>query len=159
MSVFQLPREIHSPELLESVKYEIEQYLAWYREAKVHQKVGIQPQTEPTYSTETAKVIEAWFAVNKPSVGALEELITHLHDLHLPVVHITLAALPNHAQRAQLVDWFRSLGGANTMLSFVADRNIGGGIVVRTPNHMFDYSWRQRLVEGRSKMGEIVARV
>jgi hypothetical protein len=157
--MFQLPREIHSPELLESVKYEIEQYLAWYREAKVHQKVGIQPQTEPTYSTETAKVIEAWFAVNKPSVGALEELITHLHDLHLPVVHITLAALPNHAQRAQLVDWFRSLGGANTMLSFVADRNIGGGIVVRTPNHMFDYSWRQRLVEGRSKMGEIVARV
>jgi hypothetical protein len=159
MSVFQLPREIHSPELLESVKYEIEQYLAWYREAKVHQKVGIHPETEPTYSTETAKVIEAWFAAHKPSIGALEELIEYLHGLKLPVVHVTLAALPNHAQRAQLVDWFRGLGGTNMMLSFVADRNIGGGIVVRTPNHMFDYSWRQRLVEGRTKMAEIITRV
>jgi hypothetical protein len=159
MNGFTLPREIHSPELLDGVVYELEQYLDWYRQAKIHQKVGISPQTEPTYSNETAKVIEAWFAINKASVGSLEQLVAHLRTFKPTVVHVTLAALPNHAQRAQMLDWFRGLGGPNLMLSFVADRNIGGGVVVRTTNHMFDFSWRQRLVEGRSKMGEIVARV
>ncbi len=156
---FELPSSVYSPELLDSVIYELEQYLAWYRQAKVQQKVGARPPAEPSYSAETSQVIKAWLSDKKPSMTAIEELQAHLKSLKLPVVHVTLAALPNHTQRTQLVDWFRALAQHPMLISFVADRTLGGGIVVRTPNRIFDMSWRQRLVEGRSKLGEIVTRV
>ena len=156
---FELPGSIYSPELLESVTYELEQYLAWYREVRVQHQVGAKLEAEPTYSTETAAVIKAWFVGKQPTMTALEELITHLRQLELPVVHVTLAALPNHAQRARLVDWFRSVAARPVLISFVADRNLGGGVAVRTPNRMFDFSWRQQLIEGRGKLAEIINRV
>ncbi len=156
---FELPTAIYSQELLESVTYEIEQYLAWYRQARIQHKVGTKPAPEPTYSAETSLAIKAWFTSQKPTIEALEELVAHLRGLKLPVVHVTLAALPNHEQRAQLVDWFRRTAGHPVLVSFVADRNLGGGVMVRTPNRIFDYSWREQLVTGRSKLAEIINRV
>lgn len=156
---FKLPPAVYSPELLESVTYEIEQYLDWYRQAKVQKQLGATAPGEPTHSAETVLTIEAWLEGQKPTVETLEALIKHLRDLKLPVVHLTLAALPNHAQRAQFVDWFRSqAGGRPILLTFVADRNLGGGILVRTPNRLFDYSWKQQLVAGRAKLAEIINR-
>ncbi len=156
---FELPKAVYSPELLESVVFEIQQYLDWYRQSGVKQRVGAQPVEEPTHSAETVLTIEAWTAGKQLTLESLEELITVLKGLKLPVVHITLAALPNHTQRTQLVDWFRLNTAPNLLLAFIADRNLGGGIVVRTPNHVFDYSWRQKLVEGRDKIPEIVRNV
>ena len=37
---FELPGAVYSPQLLESVTYEIEQYLEWYRQARVQKQVG-----------------------------------------------------------------------------------------------------------------------
>jgi len=156
---FELPPVIYSRELLESVIYELEQYLEWYHQSRVKAKVGSQPAAEPTYSAETSLVIKTWFADQKTTITALEELVEYLKSIELPVVHVTMAALPNHAQRAQLVDWFRRTTGQPLLISFVADRNLGGGVVVRTPNHIFDYSWRERLTSGRGKLAEIVDRV
>jgi hypothetical protein len=141
------------------VIYELEQYLAWYREVRVQHQVGAKLEAEPTYSTETSAVIKAWFVGKQPTMTALEELIAHLKKLNLPVVHITLAALPNHLQRMRLVDWFRAVSGRPLLVSFVADRNLGGGVMVRTPNRIFDYSWRQQLVEGRDKLAGIINNV
>jgi hypothetical protein len=157
--VFNLPNSIYSQELVESVVYELEQYLAWYRDARVQHKVGAKVAPEPTYSAETAAVIKAWFAGQPTTMAALEQLIDHLKNLKVPVVHITLAALPNHGQRLQLVDWFRGLAGRPVLVSFVADRSLGGGVMVRTPNRIFDYSWRQQLIEGRDKIAGIINHV
>ena len=70
-----------------------------------------------------------------------------------------LAALPNRAQRESLVTWFRANVSPHLLLSFVADRNLGGGVVVRTPNRVFDFTWKQQLVAGRSKLAEIIKNV
>jgi hypothetical protein len=156
---FELPPAVYSPELLESVQYEIQQYLAWYRQTRVQKQVGAASAEEPTHSAETTLTIEAWLGGKKATLEALEELLAHLRGLNLPVVHITLAALPNHAQRVQLVDWFHAATpGHRVLLAFVADRNLGGGVVVRTPNHLYDYSWKQQLIAGRAKVAEIISR-
>ena len=156
---FKLPVSVYSPSLVESVVYETGQYLDWYREARVHQKVGAVAVEEPSFTGETMQTIEAWFEGATPTVEGIERLVAHLRQLKLPVVHVTLAALPNHSQRAQLVDWFRTRTNPEVLVSFVADRNLGGGVMVRTPNHVFDYSWRQRLVDGRDKLAGIVKHV
>ena len=156
---FKLPPSIYSPSLIESVIYETGQYLDWYREAHVHKTVGVKVTAEPSFTGETVQTLEAWFEGKTPTVSGIEELVEHLRSLKLPVVHVTMATLPNHSQRASLVDWFRAQINPDILIAFVADRNLGGGVMVRTPNHVFDYSWRQRLVDGRDKLVGIIKSV
>lgn len=156
---FELPSAVYSPQLLESVTYEIEQYLAWYRQTKVQKKVGAPLAEEPSHSGETVLVIEAWLEGKPATVERLESLIDYLKKLNMPVVHLSLAALPNHDQRARLVDWFRHEAGSRPILiSFIADRTMGGGVMVRTPNRLFDLSWKQQLIAGRAHLAEILRR-
>jgi hypothetical protein len=156
---FELPGAVYSPQLLEAVTYEIQEYLVWYQQTKVQKQVGAKLAAEPTHSAETALVIEAWLAGQPATVESVEALVAHLKGLKLPEVHIMLAAMPNRTQRAALVDWFRNNTTPHLLLSFVADRNLGGGVVIRTPNHVFDYTWKQELMAGREKLAGIVRRV
>jgi hypothetical protein len=156
---FALPAAIYSPQLLESVIYDLQVYVDWIRQNEIRTRVGTHLKDEPNHSDETVLVIEAWQKGEAPTIDSIQALITHLRNLKLPQVHITLAALPNHAQRQTLVEWFRSNATQQLLVSFVADRNMGGGVVIRTPNRVFDYSWRQELVAGRDKLAEIVRHV
>jgi hypothetical protein len=152
----ELPEAIYSPQILEMVIYELDQYNEWYQESKVKAKVGVKSeQTEPNHSPETTLVIKTWQEAN---VGAsLIELLAALRKLNLPVIHVTLAALPNHLQRAQLVRWFQQLSTPRPLILFSADRTLGGGVIVRTPNHIYDWSFRQKLEEARGNLGKVVA--
>ena len=158
---FELPGSVYSPQLMESVIYEIEQYLEWYRETKIKQTVGAKSPVaaQPTHSTETQLTIEAWLAGKPATVETLEALIDHLKKLKMPEVHIMLAALPNRAQREAFVDWFRTNTTPHLLLSFTADRNLGGGAVIRTPNRTFDFTWKQELLNSRDKLAGIVKSV
>lgn len=156
---FKLPPAVYSPALVESVMYDIQYYLDWVRQNQIRKKVGAAAKEEPTHSAETVLVIEAWLGGKPATLESLEALLDHLKKLKLPQVHVMLAALPNRLQREALVGWFRANVEPGLLMSFVADRNLGGGIVVRTPNRVFDLSWKQQLVEGRSKLAEILKRV
>jgi hypothetical protein len=156
---FVLPAAVYSPSLLESVIFDIQTYLDWIRQNRIRKTVGAKAKDEPTHSAETVVVIEAWLAGKPATVESLEELLKHLRGLKLPEVHIMLAALPNRTQREALVTWFRTNVSPALLLSFVADRNLGGGLVVRTPNHVLDFTWKAQLVAGRSKLAEILKRV
>jgi hypothetical protein len=156
---FKLPAAVYSPQLLESVIYDIQVYLDWIRQNQIRKQVGAKAKDEPNHSDETVLVIEAWLAGRPATLETIEALQTYLRELKLPQIHIMLAALPNRTQRLALVDWFRNNASPELLLSFVADRNLGGGIVVRTPNRVFDFSWKQELVAGRSKLAEILKRV
>jgi hypothetical protein len=156
---FELPAAVYSPQLLEAVQYDIQIYLDWYRQTKIQKQVGAAVVAEPTHSAETVLVIEAWLDGKTPTVESLEELVRTLHEMDLPQVHVMLAALPNRAQREILVNWFRNNSVPGLLLSFVADRNLGGGIVVRTPNRVFDFTWKQQLVAGRDKLAGILKSV
>jgi F0F1-type ATP synthase delta subunit len=150
----ELPEAIYSPQILEMVIYELDQYNEWYQESKVKAKVGVKSE-QTNHSPETTLVIKTWQEAN---VGAsLIELLAALRKLNLPVIHVTLAALPNHLQRAQLVRWFQQLSTPRPLILFSADRTLGGGVIVRTPNHIYDWSFRQKLEEARGNLGKVVA--
>lgn len=156
---FELPSAIYSPALLESAVYDIQFYLDWIHQNKIREKVGAKPKEEPTHSAETALVIETWLAGKKPTLESLERLLEYLKGLNLPEVHIMLAALPNRAQRETIANWLRSNVSPKLLVAFVADRNLGGGLVVRTPNRVFDFSWKQELLAGHAKLPEILKNV
>lgn len=154
---FDLPPAIYSPQLLELVIFELEQYNTWYQESVIKQKVGVKTATpEPNNSQETMLVIKSWQTKNGDKTS-LPELIKALKSLNLPIIHLTLAGLPNHQQRAELVAWFQKLSDPCPLLLFSSDRSLGGGIVVRTPNHIYDWSFQHKLEAARANIGQVIA--
>lgn len=152
----ELPEAVYSPQILEMVIYELDQYNKWYQQSTVKTKVGVKTElAEPNHSPETTLVIKAWQETN--SGASLVDLLDALRKLNLPVIHVTLATLPNHLQRAQLVRWFQQLSTPRPLILFSADRTLGGGVIVRTPNHIYDWSFRQKLEEARGNLGKVVA--
>ncbi len=157
---YELPPEVYSPHLLESVIYDLQQYTDWYRQTRVQRQVGVTvSRPEPDHSAETEVVIRSHFGDQTPTLETLEGLLTELRALDLPQIHVKLAAMPNHEERRVLVAWFRANVGRTSLISFVADRNLGGGIVVRTPNHVYDYTWKQQLLGGSTKLAGIIRSV
>jgi hypothetical protein len=139
--------------------YDLQYYLDWIRQNEIRKQVGAKPKDEPNHSAETVIVIEAWLVGKTATLESIEALLDHLKKLKLPEVHIMLAALPNRTQREALVRWFRANTTPHLLMSFVADRNLGGGLVVRTPNRVFDYSWKQALISHNDKLAGILRRV
>lgn len=157
---FSLPSVIYTPQLLQAVDFEVERLREWTSDSSVKRKVGVEAAAEPSRSPETQLVLDAWFADGKTATTTqLTELITQLRALKPVTVYITLAALPGERLKLQLVEWFRSSCRPDVLINFSADRTIGGGIIVRTPNRIFDYSFRKRLADGRLKLPEIIRHV
>jgi len=156
---FNLPSAIYTPQLLQAVDFEVERLRTWISDSAVKRKVGSTPAPEPSHSPETQLVLDSWLGGQAMNVTQLTELISQLRALKPVTVYVTLAALPGEALRLHLVQWFRSSCREDVLINFSADRTIGGGIIVRTPNRIFDFSFRQRLVDGRLKLPEIIRHV
>ncbi len=154
---FELPEAVYSPQLLEMVIYDLEKYNEWSRSTGVKKLVGVAAEAnEPNHSQETLLVISSWQKEKNSGQASLVELVDTLKKLQLPIVHVTLAALPNHNQRTLLIRWFQSLSTQRPLILFSADRTLGGGVIVRTPNHIFDWSFRQKLEDGKSNLSKAV---
>ncbi len=150
---FELPETIYSPQLLEMVIFDLEKYIEWEREGRVKSKVGVPDAvTEPNHSAETLEVIKSWQTAHPTPEATLIQLLEALKELKLPVVHVTLAALPNHLQRESLVRWFQTLSSPRPLILFTSDRTLGGGLILRTPNHIYDFSFRQKLEDTRANL-------
>ena len=91
--------------------------------------------------------------------GLFDQVRSNLADAQAMAMYDPVTALPNRVQRENLVTWFRSNVSPHLLISFVADRNLGGGVVVRTPNRVFDFTWKQQLTVGRAKLAEIIRSV
>ncbi len=156
---FKLPASVNTPQLLEAVRFEVERLRTWVSDSAVKHKVGAKATPEPSRSPETQAILDDWLGGKAPSVAQLTSLITELEAVKPVTVYLTLAALPGETMKLQLVDWFRTNCRPDVLLHFSGDRTIGGGIIIRTPNRIFDYSFRQRLVEGRKKIPELIRHV
>jgi hypothetical protein len=90
----------------------------------------------------------------QPSVDSIKEAIEYLEAVQreAKVIHVTtVVELTTDAQQS-VVQWFRQLIEAPSLVSFVTDPQIGGGAVVRTPYHSHDFSYATRLKQEQSKL-------
>ena len=156
---FNLPSNINTPQLLEAVEFEVERLRTWLSDSEVKRKVGAKAVAEPSRSPETQTLIDGWLEGRTMTVETLAGLASELTKLKPVTVHLTLAALPGESLKLTLIEWFRTNCCPDLLISFSADRTIGGGLIIRTPNRIFDYSFRQRLIDGRSKIPELIRHV
>jgi hypothetical protein len=154
--MLKLPTSIDTPQSLEAVRYDMEQLRAWLSDSVIKRKAGAKLNPEPSRTPQTEEALTSWLNGRPPTITKLSELIADLRELHPVIVHITLVTMPGTSMRQQIVMWLRTNCRADVLVGFSADRTIGGGIIIRTPNRIFDYSFRQRLSEGRVKIPEII---
>lgn len=155
----ELPQEINTPQLLEAAIFELERLRNWGTDSSVKTKVGVDLDSEPSLSDETQKLVTDYGSGKALTAAKLAALIKELKSLKPVTVHITLAAAPTAGIKMSLISWFRQNVEKDILIGFASDRTIGGGIIIRTPNRIFDYSFRKKLIDGRSKIPEIIRNV
>jgi ATP synthase delta (OSCP) subunit len=92
---------------------------------------------------------------------AIDALATELEEMvaHGPRVSLTLAGLASHHLREELVGWLRTNLKANLLVDFHVNPDIAGGLMVRTTNHVYDFSFRRHLLEDTARFTRIFDRV
>lgn len=62
-----------------------------------------------------------------------------------PTIHLTFASEPDPSTLTQLVQWVRENLHPMALVATGIQPNLVGGCVVRTPDHIYDYSFRTHL--------------
>lgn len=155
MSV-RLPVDVYSPDQLSLQLQELRHLLAKRRDIAAQARVNGATQPYPALSFELQALLKA-NAVREDDLAGLEVLIKELEALRqkAPVVHLTMAALPNRNLARQLTVWFRDQIHPDTLLTFVMRRDIGGGLMLRAGSNVYDFSFRGQLLRHKDRISEI----
>lgn len=155
-----MPADIQTPEQLQAAIYEVERYADWLRETGVRREVGATNlPDEPAMAPETLAAVKAWQARKKVTAESLAQLAAALRTYKAPVVHLVLADIAPPALRQRLSAWIRANCHPSALVALSADSTIGGGVVIRTTNRLYDESFRQRLVANRDALAKAVSDV
>lgn len=76
-----------------------------------------------------------------------------------PVFDVILPAYPHDAFLRELGGWFRREIHPSSLLRISVRRTIGGGIVVRSKNRIFDLSLRPAIWQSRDRIPEVLRHV
>lgn len=157
-----LPNSVSSLEDVRSLTMEIREYARWYAHNAIKKQVGAKNVTEgPALSPAAKELLRSWTDKQPPTTSRLDELITtldHFKDT-ASTLTITLAAPASANLKQELVGWCRKNLASDVLVSFQFNSTLLGGMVVRCGSRIFDWSFRQQLLNNRKQFPEIFRHV
>jgi hypothetical protein len=155
-----LPAEMYSSDQISVCIQELRRLVSLRRDMATQSRVGVASRAQASVPTLVEALLHA-NGLTGATLKELEDVIKALESLRssTPVVHLTFASLPGPKLIAKLVEWFRREVHPQALLSFVMDRTIGGGVIIRTHATMYDFSFTNQLLRQKDRLTEIVARV
>lgn len=156
-----LPVDLYSPDQLSAVILELHDYVGTLRDMAVRSKSKTAKREEEPHVSALLLGALHGAEIKLGDAKAAEQLLGALKLVRdkAPVVHVTLAALPNRTLKRQLTVWFRTQVHQHILMTFAMRSDIGGGIVVRAGSHVYDFSLKYILVENKHRISEIFAGV
>lgn len=157
-----LPDSIASSQDIAGVSKELHDYSTWLSRQAIRQRVGSKnTAAQPELSPATQHVLHAWVNGKDPTPSALDMLLKSLdsHRRTAPAITITLAAAPTNDVKTKLVAWVRRELSSDTLVNFRVNRGILGGVVVAKGSHIFDWSFKRKIVQSNASFSEVLARV
>jgi F0F1-type ATP synthase delta subunit len=160
MKPFVLPNNIYSPDQVSTVVLDLNTFQGELRDDQARAKIKSKKTEAPEPTALLRDVLDA-AGLDNPTPDALDELRKLLENMlaKAPVAHVTLAALPKLPIKTKFAAWFRQEISPNMLLTFAVRTDIGGGAVVQTGSHVYDFSFRNLLMANKAKLAEIAARV
>ncbi|HSH31644.1 MAG TPA: hypothetical protein VK963_03190 [Candidatus Saccharimonadales bacterium] len=160
---FKLPDSIGSPEQLQEVAMNLDDYIADCRSRAIKQRKGLDAATDQdnVLRQRLGDLAALLGPADKLDLEQAEQLRTWLTQLarEAPVVHLTLPDLAGASLKQQLVAWIRANLSPHSLVAFHHNRALAGGMVVRTANHIYDFSFRKRLLDQRAAIARIIKNV
>lgn len=157
-----LPGSIASSQDLKSLIIEVHEYANWYAHESVKMKVNAKDGSPtPTLSATAIELLRDWKADQQISAESLDLLIKTLEQYvsNSPSMTITLAALPTSSLKTALVNWCRTNVAPDILVSFRFNSNLLGGMVVQYGSHIFDWSFKRKILSNRGIFPEVLRRV
>lgn len=157
-----LPGSVSSPQDLNALVLELRDYARWSAHHNVKKQAsGRSASEQPVLSLAAKELLGSWMAKKPNSIQSLDELTAALKEFgsSASVVTITLAAPPAGSLKATLVAWCRENIAADVLVSFQFNATLLGGMVVRSGSHIFDWSFRRRILESRGQFAEVLRNV
>lgn len=159
---FNLPLSLYSPRQIDVYLVELEFYLTWLREQAVKRQASQLKKAEKAPLTaELTQFLDTFTAGKKDDPAQVEQTIIYLKRLkqHAPLVHVTFPTFASSSIKESVVEWFRKNVSDEILVAFTVDTSILGGIIIRTENNIYDYSFINRLIKDRGKFPEIMRNV
>lgn len=152
-----VPVDIHTPSQLSTAVAQLQTYRNELRDLTIRAKVQKQKRAELPELSETLTGILHSNNIAADSDSQLESLQRDLNTAlkTAPVVHITLAATAGRTLKRQLTVWFRTQIHPLCLLTFATRGDIGGGIILQAGSHLYDYSFKDRLLANKSRLTEV----
>lgn len=146
-----LPIDVYSPDQLSELVLELQDLAAALRDSTARGETNEIPISPDLAALLTAN------ATNSTDAAAVEALTKDVEATlqAAPTVHILLAASPNRVIKRQLVEWFRTEISPQTLMTFAARSDLGGGAIVQAGSHLYDLSFRRSIIDNKSRMTEI----
>ncbi len=156
-----LPANVASYQDLSQLLLELQHYRQWQTQAQVKQQVEASSGLAPELSDNAATIIDEWHNGKQPSVKTLDQLIDSVQELKdsSPTISITLAAPSGPKLKAQLASWCRDNLDPNALIDFSFDSTILGGMVVRWNSHIYDWSFRTKILSNKKRFTEVLRHV
>jgi F0F1-type ATP synthase delta subunit len=115
-----------------------------------------QPGTQPALPR-LSRLLDALAAENQLNLlqeddrKKLDEFLEHIEH-KAPNIHISFASDPSSNFTAKIVTWLRANIHPHVMLSLGLQPTIAAGCIVRTDNHVFDFSLRERFTKQQAEL-------
>jgi len=157
-----LPTSIVSLNDLMDLIAEISSYLSWYNHQQIKSKVSKKASKDQyNLSPTAANLIRDSLANKQITSKDIESLIAKLKQLKdkSTTVTITLAAIPSPGIKKTLTSWCRDNISDKALINFNFNREILGGMVIKTNNHIYDWSIRRQLIASKDKLAEALSHV
>lgn len=158
----QLPSEISSKQDLQSLILEVRQYGKWFQHVGVQKRVGSKTtQESPQLSKAAADLIRELSGKKGLTISDIEGLRSALEDYlkKAPTMTVTLAAPAGSDIKRTVVEWARKNIAPDVLVNFQFNSTLLGGMVVRYGSHIFDWSFRRQILDGRNKFAEVLRHV
>lgn len=159
-----LPVEVYTVDQIGELIWELEQALEAHQHDKIRAKVVAKGKAKAAVKTAPLQLSSAVQEMLEDSLATLDDekaikaLIKELKDARdkAPVVHLTLSAYPNSRRKQQIIRWLRREVSAQILCTFVVNRDIGGGLLLRIGANQYDFTFRTAILENKQRIAELV---
>lgn len=155
-----LPIELYSPDQLGIVMLELHKHISALRDANARARTA--SAKVGTVAAPSAMLQNIFQATDTAPEGimACEKLLDSLETMRssVPVARITLADMPGTDLKQKITTWFRSEIHPDFLLTFIARADIGGGLILQAGAHIYDLSFRKKILDNRQRLGEIYSK-
>lgn len=157
-----LPPSVISQQDLAALTQEIRQYTVWYSHNSIKQRVNAKKGTPaPDLSPAALELIRSVSNKKLLTQSILDNLLTYLERLQKNSHHmtITLAAAPSVSTKQTLTTWCRDNISDQLLVTFKFNSQILGGMIIQYGSHMYDLSFRRKILENTAAFPEVLRRV